>query len=130
MKYGQVGMSYDAILINNNTSDKEPYRKIELASVSDTSIDERNCNRKDVNPCSCLSKKEINNGYKFFNFKGYDVTDLNGDGINDMIFYIEEGDCKARKHVSIKETYYFLPVEPFVKKTVQKSYTKLPTFKN
>jgi WD40 repeat protein/ankyrin repeat protein/uncharacterized protein YecT (DUF1311 family) len=121
MHQGAGGRSYQAIMIKDKKSDNEPpYQLLDLAGVSASDHA-----TSGSNPCADL--EDDDNG-SFSDLKGYDVKDVNGDGINDMVFHIEGFDCATNKKTSIKETYYFLPKKPFIKSTVQTRSSKLPEF--
>ena len=124
--HGVMSEGYNAIMIKDKKSGKRPYQVFDLASISTSDSSETDCDK--TNPCICLSDSEEDAENSFYALKGYDVKDLNGDSINDMVFHIEQIDCAANKRISIKETYYFLPQEPFVEKKEEKSFTELPAF--
>jgi uncharacterized protein YecT (DUF1311 family) len=108
---------YNAILIKDEKSNNKPYQLFDLASIASPYIEE---DYGEDNPCAYISdsQKKIDNS--FSELKGYDVKDLNGDGINDMVFRIERYDCKTNKHSSIIETYFFLSKAPYIEKKEQK----------
>jgi WD40 repeat protein/uncharacterized protein YecT (DUF1311 family) len=119
---GHERSGYQAIMITDKKSSNEPYQLFDLAS--DSTLDYLMGNS---NPCPYLEDADKDIGW-FSELKGYDVKDLNGDGINDMVFHIEAFDCEANKRISIEETYYFLPRKPFIEKKEKKSYAQLPAF--
>jgi WD40 repeat protein/uncharacterized protein YecT (DUF1311 family) len=119
---GHVSGGYQAIMIKDKNTGGEPYQLLGLAGES--TLDDV---MGSSNPCPDLEDEEKDFGV-FSEVKGYDVKDVNGDGINDMVFNVEEFDCEANKHTFIKETYYFLPEKPFIKSTVQTRSSKLPKF--
>jgi WD40 repeat protein/uncharacterized protein YecT (DUF1311 family) len=120
---GHVSGGYQAIMIKDKNTGGEPYQLLDLAGES--TLDDV-MGKSD--PCPDLEDDEKDFG-SFTEIQGYDVKDVNGDGINDMIFHIKEYDCEKNKSFNIKETYYFLPEKPYIKSTVQKSSsTKLPKF--
>jgi WD40 repeat protein/uncharacterized protein YecT (DUF1311 family) len=124
--HGVMSEGYNAIMIKDKKPGERPYQVFDLASISTSDSSETDCDK--TNPCICLSNSEEDAENSFYALKGYDVKDLNGDGINDMVFHIELIDCEANKRISIKETYYFLSKEPFIEKKEEKSFIELPAF--
>ncbi len=118
LNHGFSSNGYKAVMIKNNNSSKKPYQLFDLASIDSPYIEE---DYGEANPCAYISdsQKKIDNS--FSELKGYNVKDLNGDGINDMVFRIERFDCKNNKHYSINETYYFLSNDPYIEKREQKT---------
>jgi uncharacterized protein len=115
MHQGIESGGYQAIMIKDKKSSNEPYQLFDLAFISSFGfIDDK------FNPCLHLDASDEETDNSFSGLKGYDVKDLNGDGINDMVFHFKEFDCKNNKHTSITETYYFLPKEPYIEKREQK----------
>ncbi len=124
--HGIMSEGYNAIMIKDKKSGERPYQVFDLASISTSDSSETDCDK--TNPCICLTNSEEDAENSFYALKGYDVKDLRGDGINDMVFHIEQIDCAANKRISIKETYYFLPKEPFIEKKEENSSIELPAF--
>ncbi|HYA15140.1 MAG TPA: ankyrin repeat domain-containing protein, partial [Syntrophales bacterium] len=122
LRQGHASGGYQAIMIKDKNASGEPYEILDLASESTFDYI-----MGKSNPCPDLEDNDKDRG-PFFELKGYDVKDVNGDGIKDMIFHIEEFDCEANKRITIEETYLFLPKEPFIEKREQKSYAQLPEF--
>ncbi|MCE5318087.1 MAG: lysozyme inhibitor LprI family protein [Parachlamydia sp.] len=116
LEHGFSNNGYNAVMIMDRIISKEPYRILDLASISSPYIEE---DYGEEGPCSYLSDSQKQEDNSYSELKGYDVKDLNGDGVNDMVFHIERFNCKTKIHSSITETYYFLPKEPYLKKIVQ-----------
>ena len=119
---GHVSGGYQAIMVKDKNTGGEPYQLLDLAGES--TLDDV---MGKSNPCPDLEDEEKDFGV-FSEVEGYEVKDINKDGINDMVFHIKEFDCATNKKTSIKETYYFLPQKPFIKSTVQTHSSKLPKF--
>jgi uncharacterized protein YecT (DUF1311 family)/N-acetylneuraminic acid mutarotase len=113
LHWGISSNGYNAIMIKDKTDNYEPYKVFHLASISSNYIEE---DFGEEGPCPHLTDSQKENDNSYSELKDYDVKDLNGDGINDIIFQIEKFDCVNNKHKSIKEMYYFLSKDPFIKK--------------
>ena len=117
LNHGFNSNGYKAVMMKDKHSSNKPYQLFDLASIDSPYIEE---DYGEANPCAYISdsQKKIDNS--FSELKGYEVKDINGDGINDMVFRIERFDCKTNKHYSIIETYVFLSKDPYIEKREQK----------